>query len=123
VMRRALADDAVIRAATIGAVTVATPHLGTAFARHGRIQRLLQLSPGHVTVTGLPPLSTLVPRAITFGSRLDVIVYPYENTVQEGVRDEVIAGHGHAALLTDPVVAQQVADAVKSLIVDAGRLP
>ncbi len=123
VMRRALADDDVVRAATLGAVTVATPHLGTAFARMSPVERFLQLSPGHTTVTSLPPLSKLVPRAITFGSPLDVIVYPYENTIQEGIRSEVIAGHGHAALLTDPVVARQVADAVSSLIVDAGRLP
>lgn len=123
VMRRALADDELVRTATIGAITVATPHLGTAFARHGWLERFVQLSPGHLTVTGLPPLSTLVPRAVTFGSPLDVIVYPYENTIQEGIRSELIAGHGHAALLTDPVVAQQVADAVRSLIVDAGRLP
>ena len=91
VMRRALADDDVVREACIGAVTVATPHLGTAFARHGWLERFVQLSPGHLTVTGLPSLSTLVPRAITFGSPLDVIVYPYENTVQEGARSEVIA--------------------------------
>ncbi|HEY1098402.1 MAG TPA: alpha/beta hydrolase, partial [Myxococcota bacterium] len=106
VIRRALADDDEVRARVIGAVTVASPHLGTAVARWTLVERLLQLSPGHQTVMSLPPLSSLVPRARTFGSPLDVIVYPYENTIQDGVVGESIAGHGHAALLTNPTVAR-----------------
>jgi pimeloyl-ACP methyl ester carboxylesterase len=124
VIRHALADDEVLRAATIGAVTMASPHAGTAAANHlWWWSPLGALAPGGSATTALPSLLELVPRARTFGASLDVIVYPQSTTTQPGVHHEVVDGHGHAALMFAPEVTQRVAVAARSLIVDAGLVP
>lgn len=124
VIRHALADDAVLRAATIGAVTMASPHAGTAAANHVRwLPTLGALAPGGSATQALPPLLDLVPRARTFGATLDVIVYPKTTTMQPGVHHEVVEGHGHAALMFAPDVTRRVAEAARSLLVDAGLVP
>jgi hypothetical protein len=123
VIRHALADDAVLRTATVGAVTMASPHAGTAAATHVWVPTLAALAPGGSATLALPTLLDLVPRARTFGATLDVIVYPQTTTMQPGVHHEVVDGHGHAALMFAPAVTQRVAEAARSLIVDAGLVP
>jgi pimeloyl-ACP methyl ester carboxylesterase len=120
-LRHALlqADD--IRQRVIGAVTVATPHQGTALAARFPMGPLRSLAWQSPTLQSLPVLEALVPRVRSFASDVDVIVYP-PATCEAGVH-ELIVGVGHAALLTDAAVARRVGEAVKAIIVDAGRLP
>jgi hypothetical protein len=79
------------------------------------------LSRGNAWIQTLPTLSSLVPRVRSFASDVDVIVYPPETC--EAGEHELMHAIGHAHLLTSPAVAERVADAVRALIVDAGRLP
>jgi hypothetical protein len=103
---------------------MASPHAGTAAANHVRwLSTLAALAPGGSATQALPPLLDLVPRARTFGATLDVIVYPQTTTMQPGVHHEIVDGHGHAALMFAPDVTQRVAEAARSLIVDAGLVP
>ncbi len=120
-VRCALAGDALLRERTLGVVTVATPHRGTALASRLPVGPLAFLSRGNAWIQTLPTLSSLVPRVRSFASDVDVIVYP-PDTCEAG-EHELMHAIGHAHLLTSPAVAERVADAVRTLIVDAGRLP
>lgn len=120
-LRYALAEADDIRERVIGAVTVATPHQGTALAARLPLGPLAVLAWQSHHLQSLPPLEALVPRVRSFASDVDVIVYPPE-TCAAGDH-ELIVGVGHAALLTDAAVARRVGEAVKAIIVDAGRVP
>jgi triacylglycerol lipase len=120
-VRCALASDATLRERTLGVITVATPHRGTALAGRLPVGPLAFLAWNNAWVGGLPPLSALVPRVRSFATDVDVIVYPPETCVAG--EHELLHGIGHAHLLTSPLVAARVADAVRSVIVDAGRVP
>jgi triacylglycerol esterase/lipase EstA (alpha/beta hydrolase family) len=120
-VRCALADDAVLRERTLGVITVATPHRGTALAGCLPVGPLAFLAFENAWVKALPPLSELVPRVHSLATDVDVIVYPPATSAVGEY--ELLHGIGHAHLLTSPIVAARVADAVRSVIVDAGRVP
>jgi len=114
-LRYALAANERLRAATLGVVTVATPHLGTGLARITPVGPLADLAWGAPSLSTLPLLQALVPRVASFASDVDVIVYPDE-TADAGGTHEVFRGIGHAALLTDRGVAARIAAAVKQML-------
>jgi len=120
-VRCALASDPAIRERTLGVITVATPHQGTALAARLPVGPLAFLALHNAWVVALPGLSALVPRVRSFATDVDVIVYPPATCVAG--EHELLHGIGHAHLLTSPVVAARVAEAVRSVIVDAGRVP
>jgi len=120
-LRYALVEADDIRERVIGAVTVATPHQGTALAARFPLGPLGVLAWQSRSLQTLPNLEALVPRVRSFASDVDVIVYP-PDTCAAGDH-ELIVGVGHAALLTDAAVARRVGEAVKAIIVDAGRVP
>lgn len=120
-VRCALAGDAVLRERTLGVITVATPHRGTALAGRLPVGPLAFLALDNAWVRALPTLTALVPRVRSFATDVDVIVYP--PATSEAGEHELLHGIGHAHLLTSPVVSARVAEAVRSVIVDAGRVP
>lgn len=121
-VRCALADDALLRERTLGVVTVATPHHGTGLAARLPLGAVANLGRGCAFLAGVPALPTLTPRVRSFATDVDVIVYPPE-TCAAGGEHELLHGIGHAHLLTSSVVAGKVAEAVRGVIVDAGRVP
>jgi triacylglycerol lipase len=120
-VRCALANDALLRERTMGVVTVATPHRGTALASRFPVGPVAFLARGNAWLHTVPPLSSLVPRVRSFATDVDVIVYPSETC--EAGQHQLFHAIGHAHLLTSPVVAERVAEAVRAVIVDAGRVP
>lgn len=120
VVRRLLAHDDDVRRATVGVVTVASPHEGTESLRALPFATsLAHLRRGHPSITSLPPLSSLVARSYVLGSAVDTIVYPKATTQPQGSEAFSFDDVGHAALLTEPAVAARVAALVKGLIDDA----
>jgi triacylglycerol esterase/lipase EstA (alpha/beta hydrolase family) len=120
-VRCTLASDATLRARTLGVITVATPHRGTALAKRLPVGPLAFLALDNDWVRALPMLTDLVPRVRSIATDVDVIVYPPATCVAG--EHELLHGIGHAHLLTSPLVAGRVADAVRAVIVDAGRVP
>lgn len=120
-VRCALAGEAALRERTLGVITVATPHRGTALAGRLPVGPLAFLAFENPWVKALPSLSELVPRVHSLATDVDAIVYPPATSAVG--EHELLHGIGHAHLLTSPIVAARVADAVRSVIVDAGRVP
>ena len=73
-VRCALASDAALRERTIGVITVATPHRGTALARRLPVGPLAFLALENDWVRALPALTDLVPRVRSIATDVDVIV-------------------------------------------------
>ncbi|MDP2344570.1 MAG: hypothetical protein Q8O67_26705 [Deltaproteobacteria bacterium] len=122
VIRQLLADDDVLRAATLGVITVASPHCGTASLRwvpFDAVSTLGHLQVGHAGLAGLPALEKLVARSAFIASAVDVIVYPKTTSLPEGATVFSFDDVGHAALLVDAAVATQVAALVVNMIEDA----
>ena len=115
VVRRLLADDDDVRAATVGVVTVASPHMGTASVRLLPFG-FAHLREGHADFQTLPALSSLVPRSWVMGSAVDAIVYPKATTLPAGSEAVSFDAVGHAGFLVDDAVAARVAEFVKALV-------
>jgi hypothetical protein len=115
--RVALASSERVRRAIVGVVTVAAPHHGTGLVRLAPVGPFRSLAWQAPSLAVLPALATLAPRVRSFGSDVDVIVYP-DSTADAGGHHEQIVGIGHAALLTDRTVAGRVALAVKALVAE-----
>ena len=125
VIRRLLADDEELRAATVGVVTVASPHAGTqSVRRFGLHLGAGHLHVGHAGFTGLPPLEQLVSRSAFIASAVDAIVYPKATSLPGSLADQSPGGCeafsfddvGHAGLLVSPAVGLQVATLVGLMI-------
>lgn len=116
VVRRLLADDDDVRDATVGVVTVASPHAGTASVRVVPFG-LAHLGAGYKGFSTLPPLSTLVKTSYVVGSAVDAIVYPKSTTLPAGSTEAVSFDDvGHAGFLVDDAVAERVAGFVRLMI-------
>ncbi len=120
VVRRLLADDDDVRGATVGVVTVASPHAGTASVRVVPFG-VSHLGAGYSGWSSLPALSTLVKVSYAVGSNVDAIVYPKASTHPDGSEAVSFDDVGHAAFLVDDAVAARVAGFVK-LMIDGAHL-
>ncbi len=91
-------------------VTVASPHTGTAAARHIPLPEARQLFIGAPFISGLPTLRQLLPHArlTTISSAHDAVVYPQETCRVEGAAEHALSGFGHAELLVHPRVVDLV---------------
>ena len=89
-----LASDPAIRERTLGVITVATPHQGTALAARLPVGPLAFLALHNAWVVALPGLAALVPRVRSFATDVDVIVYPPATCVAG--EHELLHGIGHA---------------------------
>jgi len=98
------------------AVTLGSPHRGTAAARGipllPEVQALKRRSS---FLSTLPRLSELVPQAVTVAGTLDTIVYPVETALDEGA-EHIVLSAGHAGLLTRP----EAVEAVRRVLVGSG---
>jgi predicted alpha/beta hydrolase family esterase len=105
VLREVLTQHPDLRAHVLGAVTMGTPHQGTAV--HPRVAHIVrpadQLAFGAPWLRMLPTLPQLLPgrRITTIGSTADMIVYPESTTRQRGARHHTLHDVGHAGLLVD----------------------
>ncbi len=115
VIRRLLADDDDVRAATVGAVTVASPHAGTAFVRFAPFW-VGHLRAGHSGFTSLPPLSALVKHSFVVASAVDAICYPKASCLPDGSECCSFDDVGHAAFLVRDDVARHIAALVKRMV-------
>ena len=117
VLRMVLARREDLRARVASAVTLGSPHAGTAAARGipwlPEVQALKRRSS---LLQGLPPLSALVPKVVTIAGTLDTIVYPLESALEAGAQ-HVVLPVGHAGLLT----AQPAMQAVVAAVADGAR--
>lgn len=117
VVRQLLAGDERLRKATLGAVTVASPHAGTASLRSLPFG-FPHLREGHAGLRTLPPLSSLVEKSWVVGSAVDNIVYPKTTSLSPGSEPISFDSVGHAALLVDAGVGECIAGLVASLVAD-----
>lgn len=105
VLREVLTRHPELRANVRGAVTMGTPHLGTAV--HPRVAHIIrpadQLAFNAPWLRMLPTLPQLLPdrRVTTIGSTADMIVYPETSTRQRGARHHSFDDVGHGGLLVD----------------------
>lgn len=102
------------------AVTLGSPHQGTAAARGIPIwPELVELKRSSKLIGSLPALTALVPdaRVATVAAEMDTIVYPVATALAPGAVQHVAPGVGHAGLLTDP----RVMDVVESFLRDEGE--
>lgn len=118
VLREVLTRHAELREHVLGAVTLGTPHLGTAV--HPAVVTFIrpadQLAQDAPWLRMLPTLPQLLPgrRITTVGSIADMIVYPESSTRQPGARHHTLEGIGHGGLLTHPTPLGIAVDAVTS---------
>lgn len=94
------------------AVTLGTPHRGTAAARGipllPEVQALKRRS---AFLRSLPPLPALVPQTVTVAGSLDTLVYPLSSALEQGA-EHVVVRAGHAGLLTRPEAVDAVLRAI-----------
>lgn len=117
VVRQLLAGDERLRKATLGAITVASPHEGTASLRSLPFG-FSHLREGHEGFRTLPPLSALVEKSWVVGSAVDNIVYPKATTLSPGSEPISFDAVGHAGLLVDAGVGECLAGLVAGLVAD-----
>lgn len=93
------------------AVTLGTPHRGTASARGAWLwPEFVELKRSSRLIGSLPELSELLPHArlASIAAEMDTIVYPTATALVPGSEQHVVAGVGHAGLLTEPKVLEEV---------------
>lgn len=124
VLRRVLQRDPGLVPVVGRAVTMATPHEGTAMLRPvgpfpslpllGGLPELRALRPGSDFLAALPDLGTLLPDVpvIALGSRGDATVYPVASTRVPGRPWIVLEALGHAGTVVDDRGLDAVVDAL-----------
>ncbi len=125
VIRKMLADDDGLRAATRGVVSVASPHRGTQSMRGiGRLFGAAHLGFQHPEISALPALEQLVPGSVFIASAVDAVVYPKATSLPRrwGIDDDAglvfsFDELGHAALLVRAEVAERIAVLVAAMVV------
>jgi pimeloyl-ACP methyl ester carboxylesterase len=113
VLRSALAKHPELAEGLGTVVTLGTPHHGTEAARGlpARLPRdLSDLQPDSPWLQRLPPLHQLAPRAQlhAVGARYDVVAFPLQRVLPDGMVHHVFPGLGHNGLLTAPEVHRLV---------------
>lgn len=111
VLRMVLAQRPDLAAHVHSAVTLGTPHRGTASARGAWLwPELVELKRSSRLIGSLPELPALLPHArlATIAAEMDTIVYPTATALVPGSEQHVVAGVGHAGLLTDTQVLEKV---------------
>ncbi len=98
-------------------VTLGAPHRGTAAVRGlgwTGVPELRALHRRSALLAALPGLRELLPHATitSVAGTTDVIVYPFEDSLEPDTQRIVLRGHGHAGLLTSPEALAAVADAL-----------
>jgi pimeloyl-ACP methyl ester carboxylesterase len=116
VLRHVLHTHPELRDRITHAVTLGTPHSGTAAADvplniPGDVG---QLAPDSAFLTELPELFELLPRAhkVAIGAQWDVTVFPIERALPEGMHHVVLPGYGHMGLLTETSAHRAVLEAI-----------
>jgi pimeloyl-ACP methyl ester carboxylesterase len=113
VLRMVLARRPDLARRVAAAVTLGSPHAGTAAARGipwlPEVQALKRRS---VLLAELPPLTELVQRVVTVAGTLDTVVYPLDSALVDGA-EQVVLPVGHAGLLTAPAAVEVVVRAVE----------
>lgn len=108
------------------AVTLGTPHRGTAAGRGlGWTPEIRALKRRSALLAQLPALPALVPhgRVVTVASTADTVVYPVETALADGAEPVVLDGVGHAGLLTDRGVFEVVRRALDGEALTTGTAP
>ncbi|HEY1089879.1 MAG TPA: alpha/beta fold hydrolase [Burkholderiaceae bacterium] len=92
------------------AVTLGTPHGGTAAANLGVTRNAVQMRPGSPWLVALAAESPpgLAARCISYFSHADSVVYPADTAVLAGGEARHRPGLGHVSLAVDPAIMTEV---------------
>lgn len=116
VLRHALRTHPELADRISHAVTLGTPHSGTAAADVPVAIPIdvEHLAPDSPFLTDLPELAELLPGAhrVAIGAQWDVTVFPIRRALPAGMDHVVLDGFGHMGLLTEPASHRAVLDAL-----------